>query len=71
MNYENMVKVMVNNFQNIKKTNNHLSPSLTKHGKTRHMALKMKVLTWDIHKTVKYYIASHHTSSTYGFLLPL
>jgi hypothetical protein len=31
----------------------------------------MKVLTWDIHKTVIYYIASHHTSSTYEFLLPL
>jgi hypothetical protein len=66
MNYENMVKVMVNNFQNINKTNNHLSPSLTKHEKTRHMALKMKVLTCGMHKTVNYYIASHHTSSTYG-----
>ena len=36
---------MVNNFTNINKTNNILSPQITEYEKTRHMALEIRFLT--------------------------
>ena len=43
---------MVNNFTNINKTNNHLSPQLTEHKKKRHMTSEIQVFAWDRQKNV-------------------
>ena len=43
---------MVNNSTNINKTNNHLSPSLTKYKKHDNLTMDILVLFWDRHKNV-------------------
>jgi hypothetical protein len=43
---------MVNNSTNINKTNNHLSPSLTKYKKHDNLTMDILVMSWDRHKNV-------------------